>query len=187
MGKIADCVCLSILWVFFSLPLVTAGAATTALYYTCNKALRERQGYIWRNFIDSFKSNFKQSTCVWVVMLLIFGVLLVDFNVLSQLIAGNNINLVFLDITVVFACVFLTWTLYIMAYIARFENRLKTILKNTFFIMGMNLGWSFLVLIIALLGVVVMSIVPISIFVLPAVIMLSINLILERVFGKYRS
>lgn len=35
-NKIVDCICLSVLWLVTSLPVLTIGASTTALYYAIN-------------------------------------------------------------------------------------------------------------------------------------------------------
>ena len=42
LGKIIDVICLSAFWFFLCIPIVTAGAATTALYYTVNKVILEQ-------------------------------------------------------------------------------------------------------------------------------------------------
>lgn len=185
MGKITDCVFLSILWVVFSLPIITMGAATSAMYYVCSKNLRENRGYIWKNFIYAFKSNFKQSTCIWIIFLFVFGVLFFDFSIMSQLAEAYEKNIILLDIVVVFFGLFLTWLQYMLAYVTCFENSIKNALKNTFFMMRMNIGWSILVLIISLAGLFIINITLIAIFIFPATFMLLINLILERVFHKY--
>ena len=43
LGKIIDVICLSAFWFFLCIPIVTAGAATTALYYTVNKVRSEER------------------------------------------------------------------------------------------------------------------------------------------------
>ena len=64
LEKIIDCIYSSILWFIFSLPLITAGASTTALYYTVNKVIRYDRGNMSKEFFKAFKSNFRQSTLV---------------------------------------------------------------------------------------------------------------------------
>lgn len=67
LGKIIDVICLSAFWFFLCIPIVTAGAATTALYYTVNKVIRNNRSYIGREFWHAFKTNFRQSTIVWLI------------------------------------------------------------------------------------------------------------------------
>ena len=41
LSRIFDCLLLGILWMVCSIPVVTAGAAFTAVYYAYNKAVRQ--------------------------------------------------------------------------------------------------------------------------------------------------
>ena len=75
--KIFDCMCLSILWMVCCLPVVTAGAATAALYATVYRYLRKEEGHLLGTYFGAFRENWKRSTPVWLV-LLAAGALLVD-------------------------------------------------------------------------------------------------------------
>ncbi len=78
MGKVTDICFLTVLWALFSLPVVTIGASTTALYYVSLKLAKNQEGYIWRTFVGAFKDNFKQSTIIWLIMLAVGAFLGVD-------------------------------------------------------------------------------------------------------------
>ena len=68
--KATECMLLSILWVVTSLPVITIGASTTALYYAVVKVIRNNEGYVWGEFWNGFRTNFKQATIIWLVALL---------------------------------------------------------------------------------------------------------------------
>ena len=52
----------------FSLPVVTIGASTCALY--CSMTLASnKEGYIREDFVQAFKENFKSATIAWIGML----------------------------------------------------------------------------------------------------------------------
>ena len=69
IGKLGDLIILNVLWLITSIPIVTIGASTTALYYVTLKLVRDEDGYTIRSFFKSFKENFKQSTIIWLIML----------------------------------------------------------------------------------------------------------------------
>ena len=69
LSRIADVAILNILWLICCLPVVTAGAATTALVSVTLKMTDDNEGYIFRSYIKAFKRNFKQSTLVWLILL----------------------------------------------------------------------------------------------------------------------
>ncbi len=68
MDKIMNLCAISFLWLLFSLPVVTIGASTTALFQYTMKLTRDEEGYIWKSFIKGFKSNFRQATVLWLGM-----------------------------------------------------------------------------------------------------------------------
>ena len=47
LTKIGDCICLSALWLVFSLPVFTIGASSTALYSAVHHCLRRGEAGIW--------------------------------------------------------------------------------------------------------------------------------------------
>ena len=59
---------LNLLWFVCSLPVVTIGAATTALYYTSLKVIRGEESSLTQQFFHSFRENFKQATVLWLIM-----------------------------------------------------------------------------------------------------------------------
>ena len=59
-------VILNILWILCSLPLITAGAATTALYYVIFQYQTADETAVIKPFFRAFFKNFKQSTLLWI-------------------------------------------------------------------------------------------------------------------------
>ena len=72
LTKIADTVWLNILFLICSIPIFTIGASITALYYVSFKTIKDEEGYITKDFFRSFKENFKQSTIIWIVLLVLY-------------------------------------------------------------------------------------------------------------------
>ena len=68
LSTLVDVCGLSIAWIFLCLPVVTAGPATAALYYTVVKCVRGREsgafGYFFRSFRDNFKTGLKTTLIV---------------------------------------------------------------------------------------------------------------------------
>lgn len=68
LSTLVDVFGLSIAWVLLCLPVVTAGPATAALYYTVVKCVRKRErgafGYFVRSFRDDLKTGLKADLIV---------------------------------------------------------------------------------------------------------------------------
>lgn len=76
LGKLVDCVWVSILWVICCIPVFTIGASTTALYYTVHKSIRGNRGYTTSNFFGAFRDNFKAATLpylIWLAVMIVLG------------------------------------------------------------------------------------------------------------------
>lgn len=69
---------LSVLWVVCSLPVITIGAASTAAYYAAAKTIRHKTGKLHSEFFSSFRSNFRQSVPLTLIILLLLTVLAVE-------------------------------------------------------------------------------------------------------------
>lgn len=187
LGKICDCMILSILWCVCSIPIVTVGASTTALYYAVNKSVRYNRGYAYKEFFSAFKSNFKQGTIVWLVNLglLLFGAY--DCYILYQLrenISGAGIIMAVIIALYIFL---IMWMTYVYPYMARFALPTKALMKNCIIISIASLGWSLLLLILFMVAVVAFIGVPMIGLFIPVIYMVIANRILERVFRKYMS
>ena len=67
-GFLGQLIALNLLWIVCSLPVITAGASTTALYYCTLKLHKDGDIRVFHDFFKSFKQNFKQSTLIWILM-----------------------------------------------------------------------------------------------------------------------
>ena len=138
IAKILEILGLSLLWLFLCIPVVTAGASTTALYYSVQKTVKNNRGYALRGFFTAFKDNFKQSTIVWLFFLVWLGILGYDFYMMySFYLIGEPMGK-YLVVVYLLTLLVVAWSLYVFPYIARFENTTKEVFKNTFMIAVAN-------------------------------------------------
>ena len=185
LAKIWETIYLSFLWILCSIPIITAGAATMALYYTVNKTIKHERGYVSSEFFSSFRSNFKQSTIVWLILLVIFTILGIDyFAILYYTKNGHDVG-AFQTVFLVLAILTLMWSLYIFPYMARFENTIKDVLKNTLIIALSNAPYSIIMLVLFLAACLAIYKVTPIIFVIPVMYNSVKNFVIERVFKKY--
>lgn len=130
LNRIGDLVILNILWVFFSLPIITAGASLQALDYVLLQIIRKEDPQIVKSFWRSFKLNFVQSTKLWIFFILCVTVLTVDV-ILSQSMY-SPFRQIFMYLCVFGAIIIFSMILYAFPLVGRFENSIKGILKNSF-------------------------------------------------------
>lgn len=128
LSRIFDLVVLNVIFLVFCIPVVTAGASLSGLYYVSLKIVRGEEPYIWRNFFKGFRQNFKQGTFIWILMLLAAVLLRMDFQIInSRDTAVFAVVRVLLWVIIgVLFCVFL----YIFPVISHFVCSTKQAFKN---------------------------------------------------------
>ena len=127
LALVANLMCLNILWLLCSLPIITAGAATTAMYYVIFQYINDQDDAVLKPFLKAFKENFRMATPVWMLNLLIGLALAVGVFYLSQ---GAATWFVALVMAVAFVCFGATQYLYPM--IARYDVPVRTVVGNSF-------------------------------------------------------
>lgn len=183
--KIFDCMCLSILWLLFSLPVVTAGASTTALYATIYHYIRKEEGHLWRTFWGAFRENLKRSTLVWLVVLAVAAILTVDVLVFRTMAINGELLGRLYWLILVLCCTVLTWVVYLFAYAARFQGSSKDVLRVSIMLMIAHPIKAFIVFVPVAAGILLAMMAPGLLSILPAGICLIVCMITENVFALH--
>lgn len=123
LGLLFDLMILNVLTVLLSLPVITMGAAATALYDAVWR-LKHNCGSLIRDYWRSFCSNFKQATGLW-LFLLFFGILL-GYNVL--LLIGGQAGIALMIIPMLLGAV--VWVI-ISAWIFPLQSRFEDTIGRT--------------------------------------------------------
>ena len=123
MSRIFDLVVLNWLWLLLSLPIVTIGASTTALYTVTLRMARDEDTHNIRSFFQAFAANFKRSTLLWVLYALVGGWLLAGVYAMSHGTAPILKGLAIVEAGVFL--ILLLGLLYLFPLQARFTNSLR--------------------------------------------------------------
>ena len=189
LSKIADIMILNLLLIICSIPVVTVGAAVSAAYYMTFKMVKNEETYIVRGFFKAFKDNFKQATVMWLLVLLVIGILSVDYTIIvySGIEFSRWIRLAMVTVTMIL----LMGVVFMFPLQARFINPVRYTIKNSFLMALSHLPTTVLLIAVYAVPVVVFYFVPQS---LPILILLAFGLIvylksflLLRVFRRYEA
>lgn len=140
MYKIFSACFLNLLWAFCSLPIITIGASTTALYHVTLRMADDEESYIGREFFRGFKRNFKQATTIWIGLLFLALILGGDIYITYHfyISAANQVFAVIctiiLAILIAASIVYCIVLSYVFPLIASVENTNFAMIKNSFFI-----------------------------------------------------
>ncbi len=134
VSKIVSSVWLNILWTVCSLPVFTAGAATTALHHVSLKVVREEGGNLTKEFFRSFKENFKQATVIWLMLLVLGIVLAVDGYVFSRMRYDGLIWTLGYAVFFVALAAYAIVMMWVFPLLAKFNNTTFAMLRNSLMI-----------------------------------------------------
>lgn len=81
--KLLDLLGLNILWFVCCLPILTVGAATTALHFALAPQDSEEAESVYRRFFRSFRREFKRATLLWGILLVLSILLAFCFRIVS--------------------------------------------------------------------------------------------------------
>lgn len=131
LTKITDLLILNIAFLITCIPLFTIGAAITSMYEITLKMVKDEEAYILKSYWKAFKSNFKKSTGVWLVLVVMSIILIVDLYI-----AGHSDGQMWQILYVVIASfgmiLWMTFA-YIFPLQAKFVNTFKNTWKNAIF------------------------------------------------------
>ena len=137
MDKMGDLMILNILFIFFSIPIFTIGASMTALYTMTFKMLDETEGNLIKNFFKAFKSNFKQATAIWMVVL-VAGLFLAYDASLSYA-STSIVAKILMGVIILVAIVYAMWVSWIFPVQSKFDNPVKVNMKNAALMMVIHM------------------------------------------------
>ena len=187
LNRVGDLIWLNILVIICCIPVVTAGASLTALYYMTIKMVRKEEGYIARGFFKSFRQNFKQATVIWLLCLFLFALMWGDLYILNHMLTDlpKVLSVIIGAISILLIFTFI----YVFPVLSRFDNSIKNTIKNAFFMSILNFPKTILIMVIYAIPIAVLIFVP---TILPAVVMLGIALpayaasfLFSRIFKRF--
>lgn len=124
----------NILFVVFSLPVITAGPALAALYYVMLKVLRgDRELNPFKTFWQGFRMNFRQAVICWLVLIALIAVGAMDISICMQ--AGGALAWVKYATYAIAAAVIIVCS-YLVPVMAAFEDTIPNLLRNAVFFIG---------------------------------------------------
>ncbi len=129
LSKVTDMMILNLLTLFLCLPIVTGGAALTALYYVTGRMIRGESYSVLKTYFSSFKSNFKQATCEWLMVLALAALLFVDISVLNY--NATRFPRIFFYLLIAIAIILFILLQFLFPLQSRFENPVKKTIHNT--------------------------------------------------------
>lgn len=181
---------LNLLFIAFSLPVITVPAALCAVNRVCMLLIRNGYCFLWQDFIEEFKRSFKRSLlpAVLFVFLIFFGYYAMSLGLTNApLLLWSTI---FWAIGIMTAVGGICWGAYFFALVSLLDQNNRGVLKNARLLCMIRPGRALAVFgIIASVAFVMAILIPVSIvlmiFCVFAMIQYSICFLVYELAEKY--
>lgn len=185
MDKIMNLCVISLLWFLCSIPVITVGTSTTALFQYTLKMTENEEGYVGKTFFKSFKQNFVQSTVLWIGMLLTGGFLMADLYICRFLPISDVCKWVVRVILASLLFVYFLTLIYVFPLLSYFKVTLKNAVIHSFVMALGNLYSSVTILVIYGVFVLITWFIPVLFMVWFVLASYTASHLICAVFKKY--
>lgn len=144
LTSICNLILVNLLFLLFSLPIVTIGASLTALYKIVFMMHAKDEIFIYRDFKAEFVDSFKKATIIWVPVLLLSAYFVVELRYLNGFSDMPWLQIPIWIVVFFMACILI----YAFPLLANFENSLKNTVKNSILLGLGNLPTTIFVIVI---------------------------------------
>lgn len=187
---------LNVMWFICSIPIVTIGASSAALNYTCIKLRRNEGDSIVKMFFHSFAMNVRQGMVLGTGMLAILIILFAGLiQVLGSVNAGHSISVIFAVILVFLIFVWIVVYTYLFMVLSRFDNSMFRTIVNSIYFIAQDFFRTLKVLGIECFGIVIIPmfllrympyLFPVMIFIgVPLLTYITAGIFNDEVFANY--
>ncbi len=182
MLTFSNLVIVSVLWLFTSIPVVTAGASTAAMYYAIVKVIRKDTGTLYKEYFRAFKINFIQCLIAGILYSL-YGIIMI-MDCYNEWYGGNYYTLSS-GIWFFVLVILMTLAAYLFPVISRFRYHFITILYLSVSMLVKNIVTSIKLLFLMLAGVIAIWIFPPVFVIVPGILFYTASFLLEPVLEKH--
>lgn len=134
---LADLVILTVIWSICSIPVITIGTSTAALYYVTTRQISNREGYVSSDFFKSFKSNLFQGIISTIIIVVFLAIIYISRKSLFTI--EGNLRFYLSGLQLVIAIEILITALYLYPLMSRFEMPLFELFKTALFMANKHL------------------------------------------------
>ena len=182
--KIFDVMALGFLWILCSIPIVTIGASTSALYYAMVKCVKNGNGYIAREFFRSFRMNLVPGCFIWILVVAASFAMQLNIGILMKK-TDSYVGLFFICVYALTSVWIIAFACYVFPALSRFDMSSGWLIKLAMYMTVRYFGTTIaLLLILACAGAIIWRF-PILVIFAPGPVIFLMSEFLERVLKKH--
>ena len=127
LSRLGDWIALNVLFVISCIPVITIGAACTALYDSIER-IQQNEGFDWKSYWKAFRRDFKKSTILWLLQALISA--LVGYALVFYIKSDASIGGVGRIVCIIVGIIWLLASAWVFPIHAKYDNTPRQTVKN---------------------------------------------------------
>ena len=184
-GRLFDFFGLSCMWVLCSMPLVTVGAASIALYDTAAHCLRGSETNLARRFFGTFKKELVPGILLSILWAAIAMVFWFGYQIIYQMAQENSGFALFAVVYYVTLFIPFGMLCWVFAVQSRFVYRFFQMHKMALYFTFAHLPSTLAVVVMALIAIELCVDFPFMVIFVPGILVYFQSWFIERVFKRY--
>ena len=187
MYKMSDLFLLNILWIVTSIPVITIGASTAALYTVVMKMRKNEESYITRSYFKAFRENFGQGTLLWLIVMAAGLLIYLDLyaTAIGRMQGKGFLSILFL----IAAALYVLITVWIFPVLARYAAPIPRLVRIAVYLSLRHIGYTLLILAITWIPFIIVAS---YLYFLPVLIIISVSgsaylcaYFFQKVYARY--
>lgn len=183
--KIAEVLIAGFLWLLCSVPVITIGPATAALYYVVVKVVRRNRGTVVSSFFHSLKDNLKQGIVITVIYLLYIVILAAYISIIKLSSSFAQYPYIFIVGGMILAAPLIFTLPYIFPVISRFRAGIG---KQFEYALHMSVRFFPITIVLDMMLIVLAFFIylfPFFLLIIPGFYIFISSLFIEKILKKY--
>lgn len=155
-------------WVYYVsiLPIILTGPFTAGFMHVLRDFTRERPAFIWSDFKDAARQNWKQAVSSMAIAVCGTGFLVFIFNFYHSNLKFHSVFYFPIVLVILFGLLFLFMHYYVFVMLVTFDLSLKNIYKNAMIFAFLGLGRNLLITVCIAAVMIITFLLPILSFLL---------------------
>jgi uncharacterized membrane protein YesL len=160
-------------------PLIGISVLISGLTFILRNFARQENAFLWMDFIDTVKNNWKQSLAIGAIDFVVYFVMIFSISFYHGQISSNNMFIIPFALCVVFVVIFTFMQYYLFVMLITFDLRMKQLLKNAFIFSFAGLGHNIIItLFCGILVLLTYVLFPLSLLLIPFILVSTFGFII---------
>ncbi len=181
--KVSVYIILSALWILFCIPILTAGASTTALYYAITKRSLKESESPAGDFWHSFKDNLGQGIILHLIYSIYIALCVFNIVFANRGFGGVTLPQWYFPIAIILTLPVIFSYPFVFPCLARFKNSTKITVVNSFALCFVNFPKFLLLWLLLAVTLALLVIFPPLVLIVPALSCRVYSMFTEKAFA----